>query len=116
MESSRALECENVEFRRGPSASTARKEMRDSLEIYVNSVNGGQGRGAMPLLGAPCPAGRPVWTGNDYNIAVGVPYPAFPVIRTTVAISGVSVPGHDDLHTHFRSAVHDLVKIVDLEP
>jgi hypothetical protein len=38
------------------------------------------------------------------------------VIRPAVTIRRVSVPGHDNLDTHFGGAPHDCVKIVDLEP
>jgi hypothetical protein len=38
------------------------------------------------------------------------------MIRTTVAIRRVSMPRHDGLHAHVRGALHDPVKVVDLEP
>lgn len=68
------------------------------------------------LVRTPRSIGRSVWTGNDYDIAVQVPHPALPVIRPAVTIWRVSVPGHNNLDTHFSGALHDCVKIVDLEP
>src|SRR5580700_844954 len=68
------------------------------------------------LAGTPCSAGRSVGAGNDYHVAVRVPYPELPVIRTAVAIGRVSMAGHDDLDAHFSGALHDRVKVVHLEP
>jgi hypothetical protein len=38
------------------------------------------------------------------------------MIGATVAVGRISVPGHDDLHAHFGSALHDGVEILYLKP
>jgi hypothetical protein len=68
------------------------------------------------LVRMPRSVGRSVWTGNDYDIAVGVTHPALPVIRPAVTVRRVSMPRHDNLDTHFSRPLHDRFKIVHLEP
>src|SRR5258707_13331802 len=65
---------------------------------------------------APCPIGRPVWTGNNYDITVGVAHPALPVIGAAVTVRRVSMPGQNDLDSHFRGSQQDFIEIFDLEP
>lgn len=64
----------------------------------------------------PGSIGRPVRTGNNYEIAVWIPHPALPMIRSAVSIGGISMPRHDDLDAHLGGTLDDRVKIVNFEP
>lgn len=68
------------------------------------------------LARTPASVSRSIRTGNDYDVAVWVSYPAFPVIRSAFSILRVSVSREDDLDIHFLYSLHDCVEVFDLEP
>jgi hypothetical protein len=64
----------------------------------------------------PGSIGRSVRTGDNYDIAVWIPHPAFPMIRPAVTIGRISMPRHHDLDAHLGGTLHDRIKIVNFEP
>src|ERR1700721_2643076 len=75
-------------------------------------TTGGTGLPACPLF----PGGRTMRPGGHYDVSVRVPYPTLPVIRATIAVGRVAMPGHDEFYVHFSGALNDRVKVLYLEP
>jgi hypothetical protein len=68
------------------------------------------------LIGMPTPIRRSVWTGDYYEIAIWIPHPALPMIRTAITIGRISMPRQNYLDAHLGRALHDRIKIVDFKP
>jgi hypothetical protein len=78
---------------------------------YSSKISGAE----RVLIGPPSSIRRPVWTGDNYEIAVWIPHPALPMIGTAITIGRISMPRHDHLDAHVNRALHDRIKIVDFK-
>lgn len=68
------------------------------------------------LTRTPTSISRAVGAGDDYDVAVWISHPAFPVVRSAVSILRVSVSREDDLYFHFLYSLYDRVEVFDFEP
>lgn len=74
------------------------------------------GLGEEIWAGAPGAVGGSVGAGDYNGVVIGVAHPALPVIGAAVAVGRIAMAGQNELDAHFGGALHDGVKVIDLEP
>jgi hypothetical protein len=68
------------------------------------------------VLWTPRSVGRPIRAGYHNDISVRVSHPDLPMIRPSVAVGWVSMPGQHNFHVHLSGALQGRVKVVYFEP